>query len=274
MSEQKNVFKYTDVKLKNVIYSESVKTKNGDYVFSKIWYKHNKQVQTLNIQTPYFEIHEVIEDGNSLILLPESQLEAFFESLDELTINFIKSNNLITKYGLRNLSYKTTINDLDGLSVFKAKIVNKQRPPHFYLAKNKQRIDHNNVDGVFENANRVKLILEIDGLIIDFAKKIMYTNVVVRQVLISEIEPKRIELETNSFIESDGEKDKDDSEIILDVQQSEQPETKPEHKSPELQSSEEQKIEVVQQLVLPPPPLVMTSESAKPKPKRGRKTTI
>lgn len=218
MSDQKNVFKYTDVKMKNIIYSESVKTKSEDFVFSKIWYKcnDNKQVQTLNIQTPYFKIHEMDDDKNSVILLPEKELEMFFDNLDSLTIDFIKTN-IVAKHNIKGISYRTIVNEIPNMNVFRAKIGGKQKPPHFYLSKNKNRLSYDEAINMLDRCEKVKLILEIDGLIIDFNKKIMYTNVVVRQMLISEIEPKKIELETHSFIESESDNDQIETELVMNL---------------------------------------------------------
>ena len=216
MSDQKNVFKYTDVKMKNIIYSEAVKTKSEDFVFSKIWYKDNKQVQTLNIQTPYFKIHEIDDDKSSIILLPEKELEMFFDNLDSLTIDFIKSN-IVTNHNIKGISYRTIVNEIPNMNVFRARIGSKQKPPHFYLSKNKNRISYDEAINILDHCEKVKLILEIDGLIIDFNKKIMYTNVVVRQMLISEIEPKKIELETHSFIESESDNEQAETELIMNL---------------------------------------------------------
>ena len=204
--------------MKNIIYSESVKTKNEDFAFSKIWYKcnDNKQVQTLNIQTPYFKIHEIDDDKNSVILLPEKELEMFFDNLDSLTIDFIKTN-IVTKHNIKSISYRTIVNEIPNMNVFRAKIGGKQKPPHFYLSKNKNRISYDEAINMLDHCEKVKLILEIDGLIIDFNKKIMYTNVVVRQMLISEIKPKKIELETHSFIESESDNDQIETEVVMNL---------------------------------------------------------
>jgi hypothetical protein len=213
MSDQKNVFKYTDVKMKNIIYSESVKTKSEEFVFCKIWYKDNKQVQTFNIQTPYFKIHEVADDKNSVILLPEKELEMFFDNLDSLTIDFIKSN-IMSTHNIKGISYRTIVNEIPNMNVFRAKFGSKQKPTQFYLSKSKTRINYDETIKILDHCEKVKLILEIDGLIIDFNKKIMYTNVIVRQMLISEMEPKRIELETHSFIESGSDNEQADNDQI------------------------------------------------------------
>ena len=71
------------------------------------------------------------------ILVPDKETETFFETFDKMTIKFLTTSSVIKKYGLKNFSYKTLINEIDGLDkhVLRTRIYNEKKPTLFFSSK-------------------------------------------------------------------------------------------------------------------------------------------
>lgn len=195
---EKKVFEYTDVNIKNIVFSNMVKT--NENLVSKIWYKVNEtdRPQTLNIQTPYLKIQQVKDDK---IFLYPGKMETFMDSLDRTSSKFIGNN--IQRFGLGGFTFETIV---DGeTDLVKVVVANGKRPTAFY-SKNKSKIDDDNYANILSNCDKIKVIFELDGIIINLKEKTIRNNIIVRDILVSEIEPKSIELTEYSFI-SDNEQE-------------------------------------------------------------------
>jgi hypothetical protein len=228
MTASKNVIMYSDVKVKNLIYSDDILTPDENYVISKIWCKENKHTRphTLHIELPYLKIHEIQNDGDYIVLLPDN-IETFMDSLDRSTLDFITHNRLINKYRMKDkhngnkFTYETLINDKNfSFDTFKIRIIKGKTPTLFY-SPNKDKIDFEHAKNLLNTAEKIKLILKIDGLIMDLKNNIMYTNVIAREILIPELDPQIIELTDYSFINSNNNeinKKYAEDDIVLNIQ--------------------------------------------------------
>jgi hypothetical protein len=227
--DSQNVQKVSEINLKKIVYDEIVRTKNDEFIIAKIWYMNNSKISTLNVQTSNTQIINFVESTNSLILNPLQDLKFFMENLDQLTCKFINDNQLVKKLGLVKYTYKTLISEMDTpnncVNVLSIKIATERRKTLFFSSKNKQIIEYGDVKKLFAalKIKDVKIIFEVDGMIIDIKKKRITTNIIARHILLNEIIPQKIELTDYSFIDSDDEdtiyNDKiDENDIILNSQ--------------------------------------------------------
>ncbi|ATZ80432.1 hypothetical protein BMW23_0378 [Bodo saltans virus] len=201
------VLKYTEVIFDNFVYDCPIVTNSNEYVIANIWYKNSipyLHPQSLYIQSPSLQILSKTDNLTELLFTPDAKFEHFMNTIDDMTINFIKTNNLMVKYNLQNFRYKTLINEDDNAKiVFKTEIMNSnsKRPTKFFFS-NKKEIDKYTANQILSITKKIKIIFEVDALIIDFARKIMYTHIVPRHILISN-KPQKFELTEYSFIDSD-----------------------------------------------------------------------
>lgn len=221
--DKSTILKIENVDIKKIVYDNANLTDKGNFVVSNIWY-NNKTLHSLNIQTPYLKVYRFL-DG-SVILLPDKITEDFLENLDKQTRIFIKNTGLFKKYSLQNFRYKALINEMDGVdkNVLRVRIRNETKPTIFFSSKTKIPMNYNDAKNIFFKVDNLKIILEIDKMIIDLKNSIVSTNIIARLVLLHEIVPKKIELTEYSFIESDNEDDNenrkklDETDIILNTQ--------------------------------------------------------
>jgi len=207
------VLKYQNVDIKKIVFGNCLTTKNKDFIVAKIWYRENLQTppHTLHIQTPIMNINKIV--NTDVLLNQHPQFEELMESIDNLTLNYVKQTNMIHKYNLTNPNYKTLINEYENTNIFKLKIFNKTKPTQFFV--NKNEIDQELAKNILQHTNELKIIFELDGLVIDVKNNIIFTNIVARHVSLIELVPQKIELVEYSFIESDKE---DIVDIILNSQ--------------------------------------------------------
>jgi hypothetical protein len=218
------IFKISDINFDNIYYDNLIVSNNKNFIVSKIWLKNINEMHTLNIQSSYMKVFKFIE--NSAILIPNEEIETFLEKLDKLTLKFINDNNLAKKYNLKKYKYKTLINEMENpsINVLRVRIYNDKKPPLFFSQRNKHvSFNYNDAQKLFSKVDNIKLIFEIDGLIIDMNKKIILTNMIIRHVLLHEIIPKKIELSTDYlFVDSDKENNCenkiDENDIVLNTQ--------------------------------------------------------
>jgi hypothetical protein len=222
-----NILKIENVDLKNIVYDNVSMTDKGNFVISNIWYNNKNNLHSLNVQTPYLKVYRFL-DG-SVILFPDKKTEDFLENIDKQTRFFIKNAGLFKKYNLQNFRYKALINEMDGIdkNVMRIRIHNEKKPTIFFSSKNKVPMEYNDAKNIFFKVDNLKIILEIDKMVIDLKNNIVSTNVIARLVLLHEIVPKKVELTEYSFIDSDSEENNDiidnkkkidETDIILNTQ--------------------------------------------------------
>jgi len=215
------IFQLTDINFANIVFTDIIKSNKG-YIVSKMWYTSvpNTAPHTLYVQIPYTKILRTDRNTN-LLLTPSPALENFMEQLDHVTINFIKAQHIREKYNIdpKIFKYNTLITDVDGNNIFSIRIANdgKAKGVVFFEEGNRVPIDRDVAMEKLRNTESVKLILQVDGLIIDLNKKLIYTNVSARYIEIKKIKPRVVELSGYCFIDDDVQSDYDIGTIMLNV---------------------------------------------------------
>ena len=173
MNNQQKVLKMSEVKFQNIVYDEAIYSSNKEFIVFKMWYKNDKVLQTLNVQMPNAKIFKFVENNNSIILIPNIETEKFMQDLDKLSYKFANDNKIVKKFNLENFTYKSLISELETpqMNVLLMKILTEKRPTLFFSSKNKNIVEYENAKKFFSKIDSLKIIFEIDGLIIDMKKK-------------------------------------------------------------------------------------------------------
>ena len=218
------VFKLSEINMEKIVYSQAIETNDNKYIVSKIWYKGNNIVpHTLNVQTPYLKLKNDNCQEHIIVFTPK-HIATYIDNIDRVTIKFMEKNDFINKYNLKGFRYKTLISEVDNNDIFRISIVNNRHPILFYSSEVKCEISRDIVQSVLKNTEKIKIIFEVDGLIIDVKNHIMFTNVIARHVLIFGIRPVKVELTSYSFVDSDDEKNKqeylqdNENDLVLNTQ--------------------------------------------------------
>lgn len=214
----KKVYKLSEVNAENIVHGQIVETNDGKYIVSKMWYKGNDMLSyTLNVQTPYLKLLKNNDCSENIMVSVPKTMAVHMDKIDRKTLQFIEDLDLIHKYNLKGIKYKTLISEVEDQDIFRIKIMsNNKRPTLFFSSDNKCEIKRDIVNHVLSHVDGVKIIFEIDGLIIDINNRIMFTNVIARHVLVSSIKPIRVEITEYSFIDSDEEKPNQENNVESD----------------------------------------------------------
>ena len=216
------VLKYNNIDFSKIIFDEFMITDNKEYIVSKMWYQKSEfeYPRSLHIQTPLLKIDEITK-SNNIVLNTDDNITTFFDKIDELTLDFVKSSSVTKKYGLKNIKFVQIVKEISKINnvtesknVLKLKIMNTTK---FFTINNKSSLKYENVKKMLKPNGNIRTILELDGIIIDIAKNEIFVNVILRQVLIHKMNPIKVELTEYSFIllddENTQEKEKENSMV-------------------------------------------------------------
>lgn len=213
------VFKYDNLNVKDIEYYDFELYGDKNCEISRIWLKNNSNLlQSLYVQFPYLTISNYFYDNHTLELDITKEIEGFFEKLDESSVSFISESSISNKYDIE--SYRTIIKEDTINNKLRLKILTDKKPTLFYLNKNKQPLQYSEAINYLKHKNKIKIIIEINSIIYDITNNFVYTNILLRQVLICAHKPISFELNDYSFVDSDIGSDissekSDDSNIIL-----------------------------------------------------------
>jgi hypothetical protein len=208
-----SILKYDQVDLSKVVYDEFVESSDKQFVVSKMWYQKDEtsRPQTFYVQTQKLKIDE-LNPGNILAIVDNSSL---YSQLDKKSLDVAKSKNVSKKFGLKGLKYKPMVTEINAsedknfdalsLSIFGGS--SGTPPTKFFVGTDKSAKSFEDVKSMLKLGTSLKAILEVDGLTIDTKHNIIYTNVILRQVLVPVVLPLRLELPEYSFIDSDNEEE-------------------------------------------------------------------
>jgi len=208
----KTIYKINEINYKCVFIDSEVEVQNKNLIVSKYYYNLKKKLNTFYIQSEMLELHDKVID-NSIIVISDDKIKNVMDNLDKLSLNYITKNNLKTKYNLQGYRYKTIVSESESLKSNIIKVLPNTNT--LFFTNLKKNISQ---DECFQKINRgkidkIKIIFQIDGLIIDNDKKSIFTNIIPSQILINEIIPEKIELVEYSFIDSDCD-EKEEQKII------------------------------------------------------------
>lgn len=205
-NNSKAILKHNQLDVSKIVHDEFVEL-NKQYVMSKMWYQEtdSSPPQTCYVQTNFLKLNEVTDD--SLTVVAENK--NLYEQLDDNSLQFVKSKNITKKYGLKGTKYRTIITTpSDGSKdCIRLKIQNgvSCKPTQFFTGKDRTSKVHDDVKNLLKAGAEVKLIFELDGLMVDLKHNIIYVNILLKQVLIPKMSPVRVELVDYSFVDSDDE---------------------------------------------------------------------
>lgn len=256
------ILKYGSVDLSKVTYDEFVESEDKQIMVSKIWYQKDEvsRPQTFYIQVQDLKVDEV-KSGNMMAILSDSTL---FSQLDKKSLEVAKSKSVSKKFGLKNPKYKPMItemsdtnnNSFDALKLAISDGSNGGKTTQFFVGKNKISKNFDEVKGLLKAGTNVKVILEVDGLMVDTKHNNIYTNIVLKQVLVPMIVPLRLELSEYSFIDSDNEEETKQMStkfVALNTQTEQETEKKDEKKDEKKENKKGKKEEEKRPKQLPSP---------------------
>jgi len=203
------VLKQLDVNPQKIVFEDFNLTDDKQYVVSKIWYQENESSQphTLFIQPTNLKIYEMMKT-NDIILELSDKDNNLFEALDKLSINVAKTSGVIRKYNMKDVKYKTIINEVDfdttkkQINALRLKIINGDNHTKFFLNDRVPKsID--DIKKLLTRGTEIKVIIELDELIVDLKNNVIFTNVILKQALIKKMRPLKTALCEYSFVESD-----------------------------------------------------------------------
>lgn len=206
-----NVMNQHNVNLSGMVHDDWSQTENKQYVVSKIWHQKNdgEQPKSFFIQTTTLKLYEITKNGDLILELDNDKNTELFDNIDKSALNYAKSSGITKKYELKDVKYKAIINEIEltplkKINSLRLRILEGNKPTKFYLS-DKEPQNMNDIKKYLVNGTNVKVILEIDGLVVDLKTNIIFTNIILRQVLIKKMKPIRIELTDYSFIDSENE---------------------------------------------------------------------
>jgi hypothetical protein len=208
------VLRQANVNIEKLIYDDFILTDNKQYAVSKIWYQKNESSQphTLYVQPLKLKVYEVTKVGDIILLLSEEDGK-LFENIDELSVDIAKSSGVTKKFAMKDVKYKTIVNEIEielspqkktKINALRLKIINGSKGTKFYI-NDRDPKSIEDIKKLLVKDVEVKVILEIDTLIVDLKNNIIFTNIILKQALIKKMKPLKMELSEYSFIDSDNE---------------------------------------------------------------------
>jgi hypothetical protein len=201
-----------------IVYDDITFINDNQVAVLKMWYQHsNTQMQSLFYQTEAVQLYsqDFAKTKDLLLLLNGSPEQNFFEELDKLSINHVKSTGLIKKLALnpKEVKYRTIVNEIntvgntETIHTTKVKVTDKTK---FYVQGNKKSKSFEDVHHILQAGSNVKAIIEIDSLMIDIKSSVIITKLVLHQFRIEKVIPLKIELNEYSFVDSDEDEHEDE----------------------------------------------------------------
>lgn len=210
----KHILTCNNVKLQNIVYDDFIK--NDTYASSKIWYQETllEAPKSLLVQSEYLTVDDVTKINNIILALKET---TFYENLDKLTLEFMQKQNIIKQLKIKNVTYRTIINQIDddvNTNYLKIKI---QENTQFFLMNEKKILKYDDVKKMLKKGTKVKIIIEFESIIIDLKNSEIFINMTLKQMLIQKLRPVKIELSEYSFIESESDTASDEQTNVADI---------------------------------------------------------
>ena len=197
---QSSIVKHNKIDVSKIVYEDFILANGEKHMISKIWYQDNENIQphTFYIQTSVLKVHEVNNDS-ILFALDNTEL---YDTLDKVILGKIKATEITKKCGLKKTIFKSITNDVPdnkNLTVLNFKIGNCQFFSNSTVPKKYADVKH-----LIKCGASMKIIFEIDKIIVDIKKNFIFTNIILTQAQIK-LTPNKIELNEYSFIDGDSE---------------------------------------------------------------------
>lgn len=245
-SQQNIVLTRKTIDTTKIVYDDIILTQNDQFAVAKIWYQPSSDnMHSLLYQTTVLPVYSYDnKNGKFLLRLGKDNEQQILSEIDQLSINYIKTSGLLQKLSLspKEVRYRTIVNDFNNkegerMNSFELKNALKTKYYSNGIKKSKTLDD---VESTLKKGVNVKVIIEIDGLIVDIKRGSIITNIILHQFRVEKIVPKKIELGEYSFLDSDNEEENEEQpeEIITQVMAEED----------DGESNDEDDEEIVQQI--------------------------
>jgi len=158
-------------------------------VVSTLWYETPSKFSNLLIQTNWLKVSEATE--NYVEVLPDQPLHDLCQQVDAKAYEFIKSSKVIKQHGTKEklkdkqeekkYQYQSTISEpAEGKTVLRVKVLDDTK---LYVSGDKSSHEYSTLMNSVKR-NEVKLILELESLVMNNEKKILFVKLLLRQVLL------------------------------------------------------------------------------------------
>lgn len=200
------IVKYKNVNFQNIVYDDFVLASDKNHVVAKLWYKHEnvEQPHTFFIQTTPLKIYQVPENENDDLLVELNDISVF-ENLDLKSVEQVKFKEAHKKYGLIKPTYKSTLSTFEENRTLETLRLRIDHSKFFYKDKKPKKIQEILKNKLLQKGMMVKLIIQIDSIVMNIEQNFIFTNIILRQVQIFPLLPKIVELSEYSFIDDDEE---------------------------------------------------------------------
>ena len=159
------------------------------------------------IQTSLLKIYDVTKTGDLILSLGDGDC-VIFEKIDNKSVEYVKSSGITKQYNLKNVTYKTIVSEVttdnsENINAWKLRIMTGENSTKFFINGNKKCLQYESIKDILTKGNCIKVILEVDGIIVDIKNNTILTNVIPRQILIQKMKPLKTNLIEYSFVDSD-----------------------------------------------------------------------
>ncbi len=191
------VTKLNDIEYDDITYSDFKKSKTRNLMISKIYFPF---IQTAKLKLNSFNDDVFIFDVNK-------ETEKMFDLIDNKSLEQLKSTLILDELELEKINYKTIVNHNDISSIR----IKSNSSTVFFIENSKKSNSLDDIKSLIKCNSDVKIIISLDSIVIDIDNNIVFTNILLKQVLIYlETQTKLIDY---SFIISDS-----DDEVELNAQ--------------------------------------------------------
>ena len=192
-----SITKINDIDYDDITYSDFRKSKTKNLMISKI---RHPFIQTTKLKLNSFNDDVFIFDINE-------ETEKIFDLIDNKSLEQIKETLILDELELEKINYKTIVNHNDVSSIR----IKSNSSTVFFVENNKKSNSLDDVKSLIKCNVDVKIIISLDSIIIDIDNNIIFTNILLKQVLI--YLATQTKLIDYSFILSDS-----DEEVELNAQ--------------------------------------------------------
>jgi hypothetical protein len=189
--------KINDIDYDDITYSDFKKSKTRNLMISKI---RHPFIQTTKLKLNSFNDDVFIFDINE-------ETEKIFDLIDNKSLGQIKETLILDELELEKINYKTIVNHNDVSSIR----IKSNSSTVFFIENNKKSNSLDDIKSLIKCNADVKIIISLDSIVIDIDNNIVFTNILLKQVLI--YLATQTKLIDYSFIISDS-----DDEVELNAQ--------------------------------------------------------
>jgi len=203
----KNILNINNVDVKNIVCAKPVK--QNQYVIIKLYYNHGSSKTSFFIKHSTLQITELSHDEivfelNSNTSKPIVDL---YENIDNMLMECIGNSGVLEQYNMKNVDYRTIVNESNTtkatINYLRLKLTDGKSSAIVYDKVCNTPLNNEQKKELFVKNKKVKIIVELNAIVIDTQNNLIYANVIVRQVLIKEEKLLNVALTECSFVHSD-----------------------------------------------------------------------